>query len=150
MSEHIFKRHSKTLLMYHLVCPAKYRSKIFTPQVEKDLKTICLNFQEAYEIFFVEIGADTDHVHFLIQSIPNLSPAKIVNILKSITAKELFKLHPNLRILTRGNSIWTSGYYMNTVSQSGNEKVIKEYVAKQGKKYDQIYRTQPSLFDELI
>ncbi len=69
MAEHIIKRHNKTLLLYHIVCPAKYRKKIFTKEVEETLKQVCIGISERYEMNFVEIGADKDHVHFLVQSI---------------------------------------------------------------------------------
>ena len=147
MSEHILKRHNKTLLLYHMVCPAKYRKKVFTEEVEYILKEVCMGIGERHEMHFVEIGADEDHVHFLIQSVPILSPQRIVQIVKSITAKEVFRLHPEVKQKLWGGKFWTSGYYANTVSQYGNEKVIKEYVRKQGRTYHQIHRGQLTLFD---
>jgi putative transposase len=90
MSEHILKSHNKTLLLYHLVFPAKYSRKVFSKEVEKSLKNICIGISERYEINFIEIGVDDDHVHFLIQSIPLLSITKIVTVIKSISARELF------------------------------------------------------------
>jgi putative transposase len=62
VSEHIFKRHNKALLVYHIVCPAKYRRKVFTEAVENTLKDVCRGIAERHEIHFVEIGADEDHV----------------------------------------------------------------------------------------
>ena len=52
--------------------------------MDKTLKTICLEISERYEIHFVEIGNDLDHVNFLVQSVPMLSITKIVTIIKSI------------------------------------------------------------------
>ncbi len=147
MSEHILKRHNKTLLLYHMVCPAKYRRKVFTEEVEHTLKEICMGISERHEIHFIEIGADEDHVHFLIQSVPVLSPERIVQIVKSITAREIFRQYPEVRKKLWGGKFWTSGYYANTVGQYGNEKVIKEYVQKQGRTYRQIHRGQLTLFD---
>ena len=148
MSEHILKGHNKTVLLYHLVCPAKYRRKVFSEGVENSLKEICVGIDERYEIHFLEIGTDEDHVHFLLQSVPVMSPEEIVRITKSITAKEIFKRHPEVKRYLWGGHFWTSGYYMNTVGASGNEKIIKEYVAKQGGKYRQIYRGQLELFGQ--
>ena|SRR3989338_7692463 len=91
--QHIIKRHNKTVILYHLVCPAKHRKKVFTEEVERTLKEICFKIVQCYEIYFVEIGADQDHVHFLIQSVPVLSSSEIVQITKSITAKQIFKRH---------------------------------------------------------
>ena len=150
MSEHIFKRHNKTLLLYHIVCPAKYRRKVFTEAVEITLKEVCMGIAERHEIHFVEIGADEDHVHFLVQSVPMISPKAIVQIIKSITAREIFRSHPEVKKMLWGGRFWTSGYYANTVGQYGNERVIKEYVQKQGRTYHQIHRGQLVLFDGFV
>ena len=147
MTNHILKSHNKNLLLYHLVCPTKYRRKVFTEEVENTLKEICIGIEERYEVHFVEVGVDEDHVHFLLQSVPMQSPTKIVKIVKSVTAIELFKRHPEVKEQLWGGHFWTSGYYINTVGASGNEQVIKEYVQSQGKEYRQIYRDQLSLFE---
>ena len=148
MSEHIYKRHNKSLLLYHIVCPMKYRRKVLNDATEQTLKTTCNEIGLRYEIRFVEIGADEDHVHFLIQSVPNQAPSVIVKIIKSITAKELFKLHPEIKKILWGGHFWTSGFYINTVGQYGNETTIKNYVHNQGRKYQQIERKQLSLFED--
>ena len=148
MSEYVIKSHNKTVLLYHVVCPAKYRRKVFSEEVEKTLKEVCLEIGERYEIKFIEIGVDEDHVHFLVQSVPTMMPKSIVQIIKSITAREIFKKHKEVKQMLWGGQFWTSGYYMNTVGRHGNEDVIKEYIAKQGKTYRQIYRGQLELFAE--
>jgi len=149
MSEHIIKRHNKNLLLYHLVCPAKYRRDVFSSDVEETLKNVCIKIGAMYEMNFIEIGADENHVHFLVQGVPVLSPSRIVQIIKSITAKELFREHPSIKKKLWGGALWTTGYYINTVGQYGNETVIQKYVKEQGKEYKQIYRgaIQLSLFD---
>ncbi len=147
MSEHILKRHNKSLLLYHIVCPSKYRRKIFNKEVEKTLKEICIEISKRYEINFIEIGSDEDHVHFLVQGVPIQSPKDIVQTIKSITAREIFKIHPELKKMLWGGQIWTSGYYINTVGQYGNEKVIREYVENQGRQYKRIHKVQLNLFD---
>ena len=147
MSDHITKRHNKTLLLYHVVCPAKYRRDVFSEAVEKTLKETCIEISKWYEINYIEIGADNDHVHFLIQSVPMMLPQRIVQITKSITGKEIFRRHKEVKQKLWGGKFWTSGYYMNTVGQYGNEKVIKEYIKNQGCHHREIYRGQFELFD---
>jgi len=115
MSEHIHKRHNKTLLLYHLVFPLKYRRKGISDDVGKSLLEVCTEISERYEVHFIEIGYETDHVHFLVQSVPNYAVSKMVSMLKSITAKELFRRHPELKLILWGGKFWTSGFYANTV-----------------------------------
>ena len=122
--------------------PAKYRRKVFSKEFEESLKNICVGISERYEINFVEIGVDDDHVHFLIQSVPMLSITKIVITIKSISARELFVRHKEVKKLLWGGNLWTSGYYANTVGQYANEEVISNYVKNQRKEYGRIYRGQ--------
>jgi len=140
-SKHIQKSHNVTLLLYHLVCPAKYRRKVFTEETETTLKNICLEIEQRYDLHYVEIEADEDHIHFLIQTVPMMSPTQIVKTTKSITAKEMFRLHPEIKKMLWGGHLWSSGFYMNTVGRHGNEESIKKYVQNQGKQYKQIHRT---------
>jgi Transposase and inactivated derivatives len=147
--EHIYKRHNKTLLLYHIVLPIKYRRKVITDIIGTSLKSICMEISSRYEINFIEIGYESDHVHFLLQSIPFYSVSEIVVKLKSLTARELFRLHPEIKKQLWGGSFWTSGYYANTVGLYGSRDVIKAYVSNQGneEEYKKLHDGQLSLFD---
>lgn len=109
--------------------------------MENTLKEICVGISERYEIRFIEIGVDEDHVHFLVQSVPVLSVTQIVKTIKSITARQLFQTHPEIKRMLWGGNLWTSGYYVNTVGQYASRDVIEQYVAGQGK-YKKIYESQ--------
>ena len=149
MSEHIYKRHNKSLLLYHLVCPIKYRRSVLSEAVERSLVDVCRNIEQRFEIHFIEIGADENHVHFMIQSVPMMSAKNIVQAVKSITAKELFRLHPEVKTQLWGGQFWSDGYYINTVGQYANEEVIQRYILEQGSDknvYKQYYKNQLRLF----
>ena len=147
MTQHISKSHNRTLLIYHLVCPVKYRRKVFTEEVSHSLKEICLEFGPAYEIHFLEIGIDEDHVHFLIQITPNNTLSNIVTKIKSITAKYIFTQHKEVKTFLWGGKFWSSGYYANTVGQHGNIAMITNYIKNQGiKSYQQLHSGQLMLF----
>lgn len=80
MSRYVHKSHNVSVIMYHFVCPAKYRRVVFSEEVDVVLKEVCEGISKRYEITFLEIGTDQDHVHFLIQSVPSYSPSKIIKI----------------------------------------------------------------------
>lgn len=151
MSEYIHKRHNVTVIMYHIVCPVKYRRIIFEKEkYDNSLKEICLEISKRYEITFIEIGTEEDHVHFLVQSAPSYSPSKIVQTIKSIIAKQMFKRHPEIKEKLWGGEFWSKGYFLNTVGQYSNEEAIKMYVRNQGKKgeYTLLHKIeQLKLFD---
>ena len=132
MSRLINKRHNVSLLLYHFVCPAKYRRVVFDEQVDRVLKDVCLEISERYEIEFIEIGTDRDHVHFLIQSVPTYSVTKIIRTVKSLTAREVFRRAPQIKKQLWGGEFWSDGYYVSTVGRHGSEQVIQRYVKEQG------------------
>jgi len=139
--------------MYQLVCPVKYRRAVFTKEVEETLKDVCIGIAERYEVNFIEIGADDDHVHFLIQSIPTYSPTKLASLIKGITAREIFLRHPTIKKnILWGGHFWTAGYYINTVGKFANENMMRNYIKNQGMpktNYKPIYlnKNQLVLFD---
>jgi len=125
--------------MYHLVFPAKYRRVVFDRHVDEVVKDVCLEIEKRYEVKFLEIGTDKDHAHFLVQSVPTYSVAKIVTIIKSITAREVFKRCREVEEKLWGGEFWTDGYFASSVGKHGNEDMIREYVKKQGKEYVKLH-----------
>ncbi len=97
----------------------------------------------------IEIRIEEDHAHFLIKSVPTYSPTKIAQLVKSITAKKIFMICPEVKEELWGGEFWTKGYFINTVSKDGNEETIANYVKNQGrneKDYKKIYK-QEMLFN---
>jgi REP element-mobilizing transposase RayT len=140
MSIYIHKSHNVTVLLYHLVFPAKYRRAIFDDAVERALIGVCREIEKRYELKFLEIGTDKDHVHFLVQSVPMYSVTKLVKMIKSITAKEIFKQLPHVKKQLWGGEFWSDGYFASTVGKHGNEDIVANYVQHQGEKYQKLYR----------
>ena len=147
MSEYIHKSHNVSVLLYHYVCPAKYRRVIFDVDVDRLVVETCHEISKRYEVKFIEIGTDADHVHFLVQSVPSLSPTRLVMMIKSITAREIFRLHPKVKKQLWGGNLWSSGYFVSTVGAHANEEQIKNYVKKQGGEYKRLQKGQISLFE---
>ena len=119
--------------------PAKYRRVVFDDQVDKVLKEVCLEIEKRYQVKFLEIGTDNDHVHFLVQSVPSYSVTKLVTMVKSLTAREIFKRCPQVKKKLWGGEFWTDGYFGSTVGKHGNEDTIGQYVKKQGTEYQKLY-----------
>jgi REP element-mobilizing transposase RayT len=148
MSHVIRKSHNVSILIYHFVCPAKYRRAVIDQTVDKVLKEVCLDIANRYQIEFLEIGTDRDHVHFLVQSVPTYAPTKIITIIKSLTAREIFARVPSVKKQLWGGEFWTDGYYVGSVGQHATEEVIRQYVKNQGqeKDYQQLHVQQLKLF----
>jgi len=130
--------------MYHVVCVAKYRRLVISDEVDAVLKDVCIEISKRFEIRFLEIGTEGDHVHFLIQSVPTYSPTKIVTKIKSIIAREIFSSVPSVKEQLWGGEFWTDGYFVSTVGEHANEDVIRQYIQRHGKQgpYTQLHKQE--------
>ena len=147
MSQYIHKSHNVTVLLYHLVFPARYRRAVFDQVVDEKLREVCLEIEKRYQLKFLEIGTDKDHVYFLVQSVPSYSVKKLVTIIKSLTAREIFKCCLQVKKHLWGGEFWTDGYFASTVGKHGDEDMIAKYVKNQGNDYQKLHSSyQLALF----
>ena len=108
-------------------------------KIEDALRDVGIEIEKRYEIKFLEIGADEDHVHFLVQSVPTKLVSEVVRVIKSITGREIFRRCPEVKKQLWGGEFWTSGYFASSVGKHGNEEMITKYVSGQGKVYTKIH-----------
>ena len=122
--------------------PAKYRRAVIDEQVDMILKDVCLEIEKRYQIRFLEIGTDEDHIHLLVQSVPTYSVTKIVTMVKSLTAREVFRQCPQVKKQLWGGEFWTDGYFASTVGKHGDENTIANYVKQQGQTYEKLHENR--------
>ena len=118
---------------YHIVFPVKYRKALLTDEVPLAIVEIAQEIGQRYDIEFEKIGADQDHIHLLVSFPPKYGGSDIVRIFKSITARELFRRFPALKKDLWGGEFWSDGFYLATISERGNWKMVEQYVENQGK-----------------
>ncbi len=122
----------------------KYRRNLFTEEIEQVILEVMGGFKERYEIEVHTVGFDKNHVHVLCRFLPKYSGGQVVRLMKSITAREVFRRVPSVKQWLWGGEFWSDGYYMATVSGRGDKKVIEEYIKNQGRQED---AEQLRLFD---
>jgi putative transposase len=118
---------------YHIVFPVKYRRALLDEEVTEIIQQTAEGIAKRYAIEMEAIGCDKDHIHLLCGAHPKVAPSKIVQIFKSITAREIFSRKPSIKKELWGGEFWTDGYYVATVGERGNWDTVEQYVQKQGK-----------------
>ena len=68
MSEYIHKRYNVTVLLYHLVFPAKYRRAVVDGNVDETIRDVCLKIEDRYQLKFLEIGTDEESIRSYVQN----------------------------------------------------------------------------------
>ena len=125
--------HCAYQIHYHIVFPVKYRNALLRGEIVKSLKEIAEGIAERYGVEIERLGSDDDHVHLLCGAHPKYAPGQLVRVFKSITGRELFQRHGWLKKELWGGEFWTDGYYVATVGERGDWKVVEKYVRMQGK-----------------
>ena len=140
MVELVRSSHKVFKIKYHFVFCIKYRKDLFLEDgYAETVKQVCEDIEERFYILFETMGFDEDHVHFLVESLTTTySPAKIFQFVKSITARELFIRHPEIKRELYHGEFWSDGGYVGTVGEGTNADIIRQYIKRQGRKGDQL------------
>ena len=134
--------HCSFRIRYHMVFVVKYRKDLLSDEVREFMKEILKAIEERYYLKFHAMGTDIDHLHILVEARPRYSPSHIMQICKSITAKEIFKKFPEIEEELWGGHFWTEGGHIDTVGDGYGEKQMKQYIENQGRDSGQLKLTQ--------
>ena len=135
-------------IRYHIVFAIKYRKNLLDEQETIDyFKFILSELSKRFYFEFEAVGTDSNHVHLFMGASPSYSPSKIVQIVKSITARELFAKFPKLKEFLWGGEFWNDAYYVATVGDGAVADVIRNYVEKQGNEEEKEDYKQMKLFE---
>ena len=131
--------HKVYVIKYHLMFVVKYRKDLFlNEEYAAFMKHVLEELEKRYFLKTETIGFDQDHVHILMQAAPRYSPSRVVQIVKSITAKQLFKRFPEIEEELWGGEFWSDGGYIGTVGEGTNADIIRSYIKKQGRSDKQL------------
>ena len=131
-----------------MVFCVKYRKKLLLKtELVNFLKNVCFEISERYCFEFDAIGSDGDHVHLFVGAEPKYSPSKIMQIIKSITARQIFKQYPEIKKQLWGGELWSDGGYIGTVGDGITSDVIKNYVENQGNQEEKEAYQQMKILD---
>ena len=128
--------HNVSECYYHIQITIKYRRSVLNEEVQRVIKESLREFSERYAIEITELGFDQNHIHLLCRFLPTYSGGQVIRVIKSVTAREVFKQAPEVKRQLWGGEFWTDGYYIATISGRGSKKVIEQYIRNQGREKD--------------
>jgi putative transposase len=132
-------------LKYHLVWAPKYRKRILIDQVAEYAKEVLHQAAESYDMGVDTLEVQEDHVHVFLEAAPKYSPSRIAQILKSISAREIFQRFPWLRRKLWGGELWEDGYFVRSVGDEVTSDIIRRYIRYQDQERS---ASQLELWDE--
>ena len=125
----------------------KYRKRLLNYEITTFLKNTCSEIGDRYSFEFDAIGCDGDHVHLFVGAEPKNSPSRVMQIIKSITARRIFKEFPEIKKQLWGGELWSDGGYIGTVGDGTTSDIIKNYVQNQGNKEEKQAYMQMRIID---
>jgi putative transposase len=128
-----FWHHNRSECYYHIQITVKYRKSLLDEQVKQVITESMKGFKERYDLEIQTLGYDQNHLHILCRFLPKYSGGDVVRLIKSITAKQVFKQVPEIKKELWGGEFWSDGYYIATVSGRGDRVVIEKYIRNQGR-----------------
>ena len=114
---------------YHIVWCPKYRKDLFAQSyLAERAAELFREIAEEYEFDIEEMAVCEDHVHLLISFPPRYSISQVVRIIKSISARELFREYPSIKKRLWKGEIWEDGYFARTVGEKLTKQIINKYI----------------------
>jgi putative transposase len=127
-------RHGRTCVFamhVHLVFVTKYRKKVFTQQVMKELAFIFRSVCKDFGSLLIEFDGEEDHVHLLVNYPPKVSISKLVNALKGVSSRLLRnKGYPSIQKALWGKSLWSPSYFAGSCG-GAPISIIRQYIENQ-------------------
>ena len=127
-------RHGRTCVFamhVHLVFVTKYRRRVFTQEVMRELKLIFASVCRDFEATLAEFDGEGDHVHLLVNYPPKISISKLVNSLKGVSSRLLRnKGYPSIQQALWGKSLWSPSYFSGSCGGAPIE-IIRQYIENQ-------------------
>ncbi len=137
-------KHAVYDLKYHLVWIPKYRKHILSGEVSEYLKEVFQRIAEGYEFRIDTMEVVEDHVHIFVEAPPRYSQAQVVQVMKSVSAREVFSKFPELRKQLWAGELWNDGYFVRSVGDKVTVDIIRKYIEYRAHEDDSI---QLNLFD---
>ncbi len=123
-------RHCVFKLHVHLVFVTKYRQKVFTNKILKDLEAIFKDVAHNFETELIEMNGETEHVHLLLNYPPKVSISKLVNSLKGVSSRLIRKQHPEIAKYYWKGGLWSPSYFASSCG-GAPLSIIKQYIEQQ-------------------
>ena len=124
-------KHAVYDLKYHLVWIPKYRKNILNGDIAGYLKEVFNHIAEEYGFAIDTMEVVEDHVHIFLEAPPRYSPADVVQLMKSISAREMFKKYPKIRRQLWAGELWNDGYFVRSVGDNVTADIIRKYIKYQ-------------------
>jgi putative transposase len=113
---------------YHLVWAPKYRKWILRGDIQRCVEGVIQEIAENHEFEIDELEVAKDHVHIFLSFAPRYSISRVVGIIKSISAKEVFRQHPEVKRELWAGEFWEDGYFVRTVGDKVTDEMIRKYI----------------------
>ncbi len=127
--------HNKYLLQYHLIFVCKYRKKLLSANnIVSDIKRLSLEVCSKHNVVIHYIEVDKDHIHYMIETTPNINLSNLVRTMKSYTAYYIWEKYSVYlsKCFWKERTFWSDAYFISSIGNVSQE-TLQHYIENQGK-----------------
>ena len=126
-------RHSKTLLMAHIIFVTKYRKSITERKIWEAIKQDIYDTCTKMHIHVIQMEQDKDYIHMLIRYDPKESITTIISRLKQVTTYRAWKRYAGYfkKVYWKEHTLWSDGYFACSIGNA-SRATIENYIKNQG------------------
>jgi putative transposase len=124
--------HAKFLILDHLIVVCQSRKKLLI-HVGNETKGIVEGMAANADVSMETLEVDQDHLHWLVQSEPRISPLAIVRKVTQESTVQRWKMHEKAlkRHCWQERTFWSDGYFCCTIGNASQE-TIRHCIESQG------------------
>jgi putative transposase len=127
--------HSVFECQYHVVWSTKYRKRVMTlPHEREYCEQLLRRAADEYGMKIHSIEVDQNHVHLYIEIPPQRSVGEAVRILKSVSARLMFKRFDYFKRKLWSGRLWGASYFVRTVGEGVTAAMVRRYIEEHAEK----------------
>jgi putative transposase len=105
-----------------------------SPNIEGDVKRLSLEIADRHKVIIRYMETDKDHIHYMIETTPNINLANFVKTMKSYITYHIWHKYTNYlsKCFWNEHTFFSDGYFLASIGNVSQE-ILKEYIENQGK-----------------
>ena len=119
----------------HAVCALvwipRYRKDVLSAEVSQPLKEVFQRIVEEYEFRIDIMEIMEDHMRIFVEAPPRYFPVHVVQVLKNISSREIFKKFPKSREQLWAGEFWNGGCFVRSAGDKVAAGIIRKYIEYQ-------------------
>lgn len=99
-----------------------------------DVKRLSTEIAEKHKVKIHYMEVDKDHIHYMIETEPNINLSNFVRLMKSYTTYHIWERYSAYlsNYFWKERTFWSDGYFLSSIGNV-SQVTLKQYIENQGR-----------------